>query len=279
MLFHELDQSEPFANRISLSASQYLSRIDHFVSKYEAGAIPNHYGVATANTTVIPNGVPHYRAPVTEGVRVRPPAADASLAVVTCCRIVPNKQLESMLEVASELGRRVPGATLTIVGGVDPRHLPYWSKIMQRYRELELQGIVHFAGPNADVFSFLHEFRVFAMLSWSQGCPNASLEAMAAGLPVVANDDGGTREQVEDGRTGFLVSGNCLAEMAERIATLLRNPCMAERLGRAGQEKARLEFSMRRMMRRYAEILWPAIKSSVDPDTNPQEMEAARLYV
>jgi glycosyltransferase involved in cell wall biosynthesis len=170
---------------------------------------------------------------------------------------VPNKRLEAMLEVAADLARRVPGATLTVVGAVEQRNLPYWSVISQRYQELKLGKVVHFAGQNADVFSLLREFRVFAMLSWAQGCPNACLEAMAAGLPVVANNDGGTADQVENERTGFLVSGDCPQEMALRIEDLLRDPAKAQRFGRAGQQKVHSQYSMGAMVQHYAKVLWP----------------------
>jgi glycosyltransferase involved in cell wall biosynthesis len=270
MLFDELDAAEPFARRISFDRLAYLGRLDAFVTKYHGGGIPERYGARNTKTVVIPNGVPRFKKDealdaAEASPKVRPAWADPSLAVVTCCRIVPNKRLESLLEMAVELRRRVPGATLTIVGGVDPRRIPYWKILTRKHRELKLSGTVHFAGPNADVFSFLQEFRAFVMLSSSQGCPNASLEAMAAGLPVVANDDGGTAEQVEDGRTGFLVPGDDPKDVAERLEKLLRDPGLARRLGDAGREKVLLRHSMANMVENYVKLLWPELVGGTSP--------------
>jgi len=140
------------------------------------------------------------------------------------------------------------------VGGVDQRHLGYWETVQESVRQSGLKN-VHFAGPNSDVFSFLGEFRAFAMISNAQGCPNASLEAMAAGLPVVANADGGTAEQIVHGRTGFLVSGDAPSEMAGHLATLLRSPARSKRMGEAAQKRVKKLFSMREMAERYRCIL------------------------
>ena len=76
--------------------------------------------------------------------------------------------------------------------------------------------------------------------------PNAVLEAMAAGLPVVASDNPGNRSAVVDGETGFLVA----SEMAllERCQQLIDEPALRRRLGDAGRERVRREFSRERML-------------------------------
>jgi glycosyltransferase involved in cell wall biosynthesis len=138
---------------------------------------------------------------------------------------------------------------------VDQRHVGYWEAISTLLGKAKVKRI-YFAGPNADVFSFLHEFKVFVMVSHAQGCPNASLEAMAAGLPVVANNDGGTHEQVVHGRTGYLVNGDDPTEMAERVAKLLREPARARRFGEAGRRRMKKHFSMKKMVDNYNETLY-----------------------
>jgi glycosyltransferase involved in cell wall biosynthesis len=84
---------------------------------------------------------------------------------------------------------------------------------------------------------------------------NASLEAMAMGLPIVANDDGGTAEQILHGVNGFLVSGEDPSEMSVYIESLLKNPEMAEAFGKAGQKIARQKFSMELMVEGYLKVL------------------------
>ncbi len=253
MLFNELDQAADFQRRIAFTASQYLERLDCFVAKYREGKPPRRYRSFPRRTVVIPNGVPWPSASANGAIGLRPASVDAEFAIVTCCRIVPNKRIEWLVEMMRFLARKVPKASLTVVGGVDQRHVGYWQSVSRKVSEAGLRNI-YFAGPNGDVFSFLREFKIFVMISNAQGCPNASLEAMASGLPVVANCDGGTCDQIIHGRTGYLVSGEDPSEMARRVASLLRSPKRAKRFGLAGHRRAEQLFSMERMVANYRRI-------------------------
>jgi glycosyltransferase involved in cell wall biosynthesis len=146
----------------------------------------------------------------------------------------------------------LPAATLTIVGGPDPRHAAYSDSLTARMGEEGISN-VRFVGPHSHVNPFLGQFKVFVMASDRQGCPNASLEAMAMKLPVVATPSGGTAEQIDDAFNGFLVADP--AGMALRVEELLRNPAMRRRFGERGREIARERFSMDQMVARYLELL------------------------
>ncbi len=119
-----------------------------------------------------------------------------------------------------------------------------------------LPANLHLAGPDHRTTGFLSRFAAFYMVSLGQGCPNASLEAMACGLPVVANPDGGTAEQVIDGLTGRLVSDpGCDARYAARLAEALRDllaaPARAAAMGAAARHHVRTRFSMGAMAQAY----------------------------
>jgi glycosyltransferase involved in cell wall biosynthesis len=256
MLFQELEQTDIFQKRICFTADQYFRRLDKFVVKYSDALLSSPYPCSSDKVSVIPNGVPLPLEANSEQPEkiLLPASADPELAIVTCCRIVPNKRLEWLIDMMSILTTRVPGATLTIVGGVDQRHIPYWNSVVEKLEEAGL-GNIHFAGSHADVFSFLDQFKIFVMISYAQGCPNASLEAMAMARPVVANSDGGTAEQIEHGLNGFLVSGKEPAEMAEYVEFLLKNQEIAQAFGEAGQKIARQKFSLKRMVNSYLRLL------------------------
>ena len=92
------------------------------------------------------------------------------------------------------------------------------------------------------------------MISHPAGCPNASLEAMASGLPVVATDFGGAREQVIDGITGRLVSSDSLIQFADAIVELANNPEKRRKMGMTGYKHVSEHFSLDHMISKYSEL-------------------------
>lgn len=92
----------------------------------------------------------------------------------------------------------------------------------------------------------LRALDLFVHYSRWDALPNAVLEAMAAGLPVVASDNAGNRDAVEDGVTGFLVESE--VELLERCQQLVDDKALRLRLGAAGRERVRREFSRERML-------------------------------
>jgi glycosyltransferase involved in cell wall biosynthesis len=254
MLFDELESADELQRRIAFTADQYLDRLDHFVSKYGDGGPPTRFMGRPRHVHVIRNGVEVPPLRHTSRAGVRPASVDPRFALVTCGRIVPNKMLDALVAMMVSLTPRLPSASLTIVGGVDQRHVGYFEAIERLIDERGVRN-VHFVGPRSDVFEFLHEFRVFVMMSRSQGCPNASLEAMAMGLPVIANPDGGTAEQVLDGRTGFLVDPADPELMAGRALELLADEGLARRMGADAREHVRANFSLEAMAEAYLGVL------------------------
>ncbi|HTQ29804.1 MAG TPA: glycosyltransferase [Opitutaceae bacterium] len=251
-LFVEMERTRAFQRRISFSASDYWARLDHFVAKYRDGAPPGRR-VDGRKVVVIPNGVPAPPPPAGAAPPL-PPGADPNLLVGTAGRIMPGKRIELLIDLMAELNTSLPGAALVIVGGVDPRHADYWPQLVARLQSKRLTS-VHFAGPHADVTPFLRTFKVFVTISESPGCPNASLEAMACGLPVIANSAGGTAEQIRHGANGFLVTGGDPKELARHVHHLLTNQTVYRRFAAAARATALREFSMPLMVNRYRKLL------------------------
>lgn len=242
MLFDELDDSAAFQQRIAFTGAQYLARLDHFIALYDGG-VPDAGRAAPRRVSVIPLGVPPPPSfvPLPPAELLPPDHADPALAIGTITRIVPYKRLELLLEAMAIIGPEFPGATLTIVGGPDPSSTDYAAGLKEKVRQWGLKNVV-FAGPYADVNRFLAMWKIFVLAGERQGCPNASLEAMAMGLPVVAFESGGLSEQVIDGRTGFLV--NSAEEMAERLRVLLADPVLRRRMGHQGRLRAQQVFGL-----------------------------------
>ena len=106
-------------------------------------------------------------------------------------------------------------------------------------------------GVRTDVDRLLGASDAALLSSVSEGIPLSLIEAMAAGLPVVATRVGGVPEVVAEGRSGFLVPAGDDEAMADRILRLASNPALGQQLGQAGRERARDHFSEERMVAEY----------------------------
>lgn len=254
MLFDELAAAAPFQKRISLSTAQYIERLDHFVSLYREGTTEHALGLKPRASDIIPLGVPlpPRFIPLPPPEAMTPARFDPRFAIGTCCRVVPDKKVEFLFDMMKLLVRKQPLATLTIVGGPDRQSMDYWEGLLRRVRDERLD-FVHFAGRHDDVNPFLSRFKVFVMVSERQGCPNASLEAMAMKRPVVANPSGGTSEQIINGINGYLVESP--EEMADRVAELLADEGLAQKMGRAGYKIVTERFGMAEMVKKYENLL------------------------
>jgi glycosyltransferase involved in cell wall biosynthesis len=115
--------------------------------------------------------------------------------------------------------------------------------------DLGLAGRVHWLGHRRDVPRLLPAFDLFVQPSLHEGLPNTVLEAMAAGLAVVATAVGGTPEVVLDGVTGLLVPPGNPDALAGAMATLLRDCDLRHTMGRAGRERVAEHFTVERMVR------------------------------
>ena len=111
-----------------------------------------------------------------------------------------------------------------------------------------MKGRVDFLGDRSDVPTLLANSQVFALGSNWEGLPISILEAMRAGLPVVASDVGGVREEVVEGQTGFLFPPGDVGAARDRIGSLLADPTLRNRMGAAGRRRYEELFSLEHML-------------------------------
>jgi glycosyltransferase involved in cell wall biosynthesis len=154
---------------------------------------------------------------------------------------------------------------LRIGGGAEPGALGHVEELWRMADGLD----VEFVGE-ADASTFLPGLDVFALVAEPAGCPNASLEAMAFGVPVVATDAGGISEQIVDGVSGRVVPREDERALAEALVDLCADEAVRRRLGAAGRARIRERFSLRSMAEAYVDVLLgneptaeaPAIRST-----------------
>jgi glycosyltransferase involved in cell wall biosynthesis len=138
---------------------------------------------------------------------------------------------------------QVPHTHLLIAGAGD---------LEDYLRDLALEfGVaerVHVLGARKDVPALMHAIDVFAMPSIWEGFGIVLLEAMAAGRPIVASRVATIPEVVVDGETGVLVPPGAPSALAQALGTLARDAARAKRLGEAGRERLRRQFSIEKMV-------------------------------
>jgi glycosyltransferase involved in cell wall biosynthesis len=175
-------------------------------------------------------------------------APDAPLVVYTG-RLHEMKGLDHLLSAWPAVLARHPGARLWLVG-----EGPFRPRLIEQIENLGLSTSVLLAGLYDDVEDFLLAADVFVLPSLEEGMSLALLEAMAAGLPVVASSIAANALLVEDGRQGRLVAPGDSAALAAALAGLLEQPDAAARLGSRARERVEARFSIARMVEAHLEL-------------------------
>jgi glycosyltransferase involved in cell wall biosynthesis len=143
-----------------------------------------------------------------------------------------------------------PGSVRVRIAGDGPDRAAIEDEIAQ----LGLDGAVELLGARDDVAALLAQADVFVLPSRSEGMPMSVLEAMAAGLPVVASAVGGMPELVRDGETGALVPAGDPAALARALAPLVTDAELRARLGRGGRERAERDFGLEAFRRAHLDL-------------------------
>ncbi|MDX2187244.1 MAG: glycosyltransferase family 4 protein [Opitutaceae bacterium] len=125
-------------------------------------------------------------------------------------------------------------------------------------RSLGLLPRVVFHGYRKDVSSILSKAQIFALITNWEGFPRSIIEAMRAGLPIVASDVGGNAESVQDGVNGLVVRKRDAAAVAKALACLIQDTELRVRMGAAGRDAYEREFTLERMVHKTAEV-WSSV--------------------
>ena len=165
-------------------------------------------------------------------------------------RLSAQKAHHVLLEAFAVLRGSQPEARLVVVGG-GPRE----QELRELATELGLGDSIQFTGMLRDVPAVLPAFDVSCLSSVHEGVPIALIEAMAAGVPIVASDCGAVRDIVEDGKQGYLVPVGDVDRFADRLHLLAGDANLRARLGKAGRARAEGEFDIERTARAYEDLL------------------------
>ena len=191
----------------------------------------------------------HCRNDLRKELRLSPDA----LVVLTVACLKPQKAPDDIVAVAGRVLRRVPGAVFLIAGDGELRPE---LEAMIRADGLEEQVIL--LGWRRDIPRLLRAADLFLLTSRWEGLPRAILEALLAGLPVVATAADGVTDVVQDGVNGYVVPIGDVERIADRLIVLLQTPELRKRMSIAA-EALPVEFEIHTMVRQqealYSDLL------------------------
>jgi phosphatidyl-myo-inositol dimannoside synthase len=240
------------ASRVSVMCSEFIARVVRT-------AVPDDVPVSVlypgADVEVFHPDLPF------EDLRERHGVADRPL-VVCVSRLVPRKGQDVLIGAMAQVRRRVPDASLLIVGGG-----PY-RRDLEALAAKAPAGAVTFAGEvsERDLPRYYRAGDVFAMPCRTrrgglevEGWGNVFIEAAACARPVIAGDSGGAREALVDGVTGLLVDGANVDAVADAVASLLEDPDRARTMGAAGRVRVERHYTWPRATEQLAGWLREAV--------------------
>jgi len=188
-----------------------------------------------ARLVAIPNAMPD----VSASLRARPERSPPRVVMVA--RLSWWKDHATLLRALARLGDL--DWELELVGDG-----PLQAETEALAASLGIASRITFAGFRADVASRLAEAQLFVLATKWEGFPRSILEAMRAGLPVIASNVGGVRESVRDGETGFLVPQGDVDALCDRLRLFLTSPADRARMGAAGRALYDMRFSIERLV-------------------------------
>ncbi len=158
-----------------------------------------------------------------------------------------RKRVEYFIKVASYVLKKIDNVQFIVLGGEFPdcggKRLEELKKMAN---ELGLRDHIIFTGFRHDVASVLNIFDIFLHTTLKEACSRAILEAMAAAKPVIAIDDGGNPELIENGVTGILKNPEDVRGLVEAVIELLRDESKCIEMGQNGRKRVEKNFNIKR---------------------------------
>jgi glycosyltransferase involved in cell wall biosynthesis len=209
-----------FSADMTITVSEYDRQL-----AIRAGVLPAHRMVT------VHNGMPDV------GASSRATPGQSPVRLVMVARFGAQKDHPTLLKALAEL-QDLPWE-LDLVG-----EGPLTTQTQALAASLGIENRVHFLGQRMDVERILAGAQVCLLVTNWEGFPLAILEAMRAGLPVLASAVGGVGESVREGQTGFLVPAREVGPLRDRLRTLLTDPSLRSRMGAEGRAVYEREFTL-----------------------------------
>ena len=230
-----------------------LSRFTEAITTNSSGVRDFYarHGIDPAKFRVIPNGI--------DASDVEPISREEALGrlglepdqrlILAVGRLWPQKRYRDLIWAAELVATVQPGTALVIIGDGPQR-----GELLRHRDAVTTPDRVRFAGARDDVAALLPHADAFWIASGYEGQSNAVIEAMRAGVPVVASDIPGNRDLVTEGETGFLFDVGDEAKLVEKTNTLFNDPELATRFRAAAKFKIERDFDVESMVHQHAQL-------------------------
>ena len=213
------------------------------------------HGIPADKFSVIPGGIEPFDAGQVEGHTTRAELldeldiADDGRLIGAIGRLWPQKRVKDLIWAMELVTMLHPTAHLLVIGdGPERRRLERFA------HQLQCGDRIRFLGHRDDVPRIMPHLDMLWIGSEYEGLPNAVMEAMAAGRPVVATDIPGNRELIGSDELGLLVPVAGRANRVRATDRLLNDPQLASRIGAAARDHVLREFSVEQMIDRHVKL-------------------------
>lgn len=205
-------------------------------------------GVDLRRATFLANAVevPDPLEPVLTWTSLGFPQLEKRLVVGSTGRLVQQKGFDLLIEAFAQVREKIPNAALLIVGEGPARR-----SLQQLRSKLRCETMVIFAGERTDVAQLIRNFAVYVQSSRFEGTPNALMEAMVVGCPVIGTRVDGIAELLRDVKSECLVAANDIDALHRTIYQMLADREAASIIGKMGQEVMRTHYSLHLMQQAY----------------------------
>lgn len=259
---------DPWKTPLHFAIDRYLTRRTDGLTTNSAGVVHFYasHGIPAEKFTVIPNGIlPRQTQEITREQALSRLGVDAARKLILAVgRLWPQKRYRDLIWAGELLATTRQDTSLVIIGDG-----PQSGELLRHRDAVTTPEHVRFAGHRDDVAELLPHADVFWNGSEYEGQSNSIMEAMQAGVCVVASDIPGNQDLINDRVTGRLVATGDRAEFARVTLHLLDHPEQRRTLAAAGQQKIAEQFTVARMVVAHAQLYQRLVASKCRAEGKP----------
>ena len=250
------------AGHIALQRASYACAHSVVANSAAVAARLRTEGVGDRVIRIIPNGID------VDAYAARTPSHSLR-RIVTVANLRPEKAHDVLIDAFASLSTIHPDVELVIVG-TGTRDAELRALATQR----GVAARVQFLGHRDDVAEILAGSDIFVLPSRTEAFPNSVMEAMAAGLPVIATAVGGVPELIQDGVNGVLIPPDNRAALIDALRNLVDSPARAAAFGHSARDTIASRFSFTRMVTSFEDLYLDLIQRRA-PQTAPSTQLSA----